>query len=183
VRRRSHHRRRLSIFYRSETACWWYQRAHDATEGDATMLHTRDDHERRAKVRAAVEQLRSLPEFAHCSDADFADLARTGTATAMPSQWAFLHESTPADAAYLVVNGTAKVFKHGIAIATVAVGDVVGEAGLLNETLRNATVSSVSALKALRIDKVNWAALMARRPELRQAFQQIAAARMAVAPA
>lgn len=147
------------------------------------MLKIRDDRERKAKVRAAIEHLRMLPEFADCTEADFADLARTGTATAMPSNWAFLLESTPADAAYLVVNGTAKVFKHGIAVATIAAGDVVGEVGLLNETLRNATVSSVSALKALRIDKVNWAALMARRPTLRQAFQDVATARMAAAPA
>lgn len=145
------------------------------------MLHTRADRERQAKVRVAIAHLRTLPEFADCTDEDFADLARTGTATAMPSNWAFLLESTPADAAYLVVNGTAKVFKRGVAVATVAVGDVVGEAGLLNETLRNATVSSVSALKALRIDKLSWAGLMARRPTLRQAFQDVAAARVAAA--
>jgi CRP-like cAMP-binding protein len=147
------------------------------------MKNFRDDQERKARIQQAIANLRALPEFADCTEDDFTDLARTGTATAMPSQWAFLLESTPADAAYLVVNGTAKVFKHGVAIATVAVGDVVGETGLLNHTLRNATVSSVSALKALRIDKVNWAALMARRPQLRQAFQDVAAARIAAIPA
>ena len=153
------------------------------THGGDDMRNFRDDRERQARVREAIEHLRKLPQFADCTDDDFADLARTGTTTAMPSQWAFLLESTPSDAAYLVVNGTAKVFKHGVAIATVAVGDVVGEAGLLNHALRNATVSSVSALKALRIDKMSWAALMARRPQLRQAFQDVAAARLAVSPA
>jgi CRP-like cAMP-binding protein len=146
------------------------------------MISFWHDTERDDRLREAIDHLRTLPEFADCTEDDFRELFRSGATTNIPSQWAFLQESTPADAAYLLLNGTAKVFRHGVAVATLAVGDVVGEAALVNNSLRTATVASVSTLKALRIDSSRWSALMRRRPNLRRAFEQLAAARLAVSP-
>src|SRR5581483_4743448 len=101
-----------------------------------------------------------------------------GKRTAIPAQWAFVQEQTPADAAYVILEGNARVFRHGTPVADLQPGDVVGEVGLLNGTLRNATVTSLEPLKALRLDQDRFAELIWQRPNIRDAFRVVAAERL-----
>jgi CRP/FNR family transcriptional regulator, cyclic AMP receptor protein len=163
---------------------------HDEIRRGATVttdLHNRTTSKRHAsgkhrntrKLSAVAEDLRAQPMFARCTRADVEALLRAGSPTVIPGQWAFLQESTPADAAYLLLDGTARVYRHGVPVAVLDAGDVVGETALLNGTLRNATVSSIAPLKALRIEHTRFNEVLRRRPNIREAFHEIAAARLA----
>ena len=113
------------------------------------------------------------PTFAGCTRDDIVALLCAGKRTAIPAQWAFVQEQTPADAAYVLLEGNARVFRNGVPIADLESGDIVGETGLLNGTLRNATVTSLEPLKALRIDQDRFAELLWRRPNVRDAFTSV----------
>jgi CRP/FNR family transcriptional regulator, cyclic AMP receptor protein len=114
--------------------------------------------------------LRALEVFAECTAADLADLARSSRRTSVPPNWPLIHQQTPADACYVILSGDAEVRVDGLAVATVTAGAVVGEAGLADRKLRNATVTSTTALELLNIPAEQFQSLMQRRPALRAAF-------------
>ena len=47
----------------------------------------------------------------------------------IPPAWAFLHEATPAHAAYLLLDGDASVYRGRHQVATVTAGEVFGLGG------------------------------------------------------
>src|SRR5581483_3156324 len=84
-----------------------------------------------AELRAtrAIERLSAHRAFAQCTQEDIVALLCAGKRTAIPAQWAFVQEQTPADAAYVILEGNARVFRHGTPVADLQPGDVVGEVG------------------------------------------------------
>jgi CRP/FNR family cyclic AMP-dependent transcriptional regulator len=128
---------------------------------------------------ALADRLSNHPTFAGCTHDDIVALLCAGRRTAIPAQWAFVQERTPADAAYVLLEGNARVFRNGVPIADIESGDIVGETALLTGTLRNATVASLEPLKALRIDRTRFDELLWRRPNVRDAFNHVSAARLA----
>ena len=78
-------------------------------------------------------------------------LATVGTAVNIPAGWSVIMESTPADSAYIVLDGSAEIRKGGATIATLGAGDVFGEIALVNHRLRSASVIAATPLRALRL--------------------------------
>jgi CRP/FNR family cyclic AMP-dependent transcriptional regulator len=78
-------------------------------------------------------------------------LATVGTAVNIPAGWSVIMESTPADSAYIVLDGSAEIRKSGETIATLGAGDVFGEIALVNHRLRSASVIAATPLRALRL--------------------------------
>src|SRR5581483_10351774 len=76
-----------------------------------------------------IERLSAHRAFAQCTQEDIVALLCAGKRTAIPAQWAFVQEQTPADAAYVILEGNARVFRHGTPVADLQPGDVVGEVG------------------------------------------------------
>jgi CRP/FNR family cyclic AMP-dependent transcriptional regulator len=136
-------------------------------------------YNKKSQFTELADRLLNHPTFADCTRDDMVALLCAGKPTAIPAQWAFVQENTPADAAYVLLEGRARVFRNGVPIADVETGDVVGETALLNGTLRNATVTSIAPLKALRIDRRRFEELLWRRPNVRDALNQVASARLA----
>lgn len=138
-----------------------------------------EKHSKKSHFATLADRLHEHPVFTECSRDDIIALLLAGKRTAIPAQWAFVQEQTPADAAYVLLEGNARVFRNGVPVADLRPGDIVGETGLLNGTLRNATVTSLEPLKALRIDQDRFAELMWRRPNVRDAFRHVSDARRA----
>jgi CRP/FNR family cyclic AMP-dependent transcriptional regulator len=123
-----------------------------------------------SEKRALVAQLSSFESFATCPRGDVEALVEAGRTVALPASWAFVREGTPADACYVLLVGTARVFHDQTVIAELGPGDVIGEMALLSGGQRNATVSSTSAVRALRIENDALAGMLVRRPALREAL-------------
>jgi CRP-like cAMP-binding protein len=124
----------------------------------------------RNDVHQLAQRLATLPAFATCSTRDLEDLARHVHHSSVPSRWPLIHEDTPADACYIILDGSASVAMSGRVIATLGAGDIVGEMALANGRLRNATVTSTTPLDLLNIDAGAFDALVTRRPKLREAL-------------
>jgi CRP-like cAMP-binding protein len=124
----------------------------------------------RHDAHTIARRLAALPAFAGCSSRDLHDLARHARHSSVPAGWPLIHQDTPADACYVILDGDATVSTGGAVVATLTAGAVVGEVGLAQGRLRNATVSSTTPLDLLHIDGSEFAALLARRPALREAM-------------
>jgi CRP/FNR family cyclic AMP-dependent transcriptional regulator len=124
-----------------------------------------------------VDQLRDHPVFACCDRRDLQDLAGAGGRFIAPSRWSFVHQGTPAHELYVITQGSAVVFRDRVPIAELGAGDVVGEMAFFCDGQRQATVSSLDRLRAVRIPYRELAAIQPRRPELIEAIRTVCAAR------
>ena len=125
-----------------------------------------------------VDELSGYDTFADCSRDDLEALVDAGGQFALPPQWSLLQEGVPADAAYVILEGTARVYRERDVVAELGPGDLVGEMALLSGGQRSATVSSVTRLHGLRIDYDKLTHLLAQRPRLIHALRSVAAARV-----
>lgn len=113
------------------------------------------------------EAIAASPLLAECTAVEIRELIRRGAETHVPAGWTLMHEETPSDACYLIVDGEAAVRVHGEVVATLRRGDVVGEVGVARSRLRNASVTATTPLHLLHIDAVTFHGLS---PRLRAAI-------------
>src|SRR3990170_7051406 len=95
---------------------------------------------------------------------------------AVPFGAPIIREGEPADALYVLVSGRARVVKRAdngeeLSLGALKPGDSFGEMGLLEETIRSATVRASSEVEVLRLDRSVFRALVQRHPEIRQHFE------------
>jgi ATP-binding cassette subfamily B protein len=130
----------------------------------------------------ADELLAALPAFGLVSGEVRALVADSFDLLEVPFGTPIVREGDEADAFYVLAEGTARVVKQTPDGAEVALnvlhrGDVFGEAGLLEETTRNATVRASSAVQVLCLHRTVFAALARSHPEIRRAFEGLARSR------
>lgn len=124
----------------------------------------------RTDAKEIIAALAAQPVFKDCSKDDLQDLALHANRTSIPANWPLIHQETPADACYVILDGDADVLVNGTKVASITAGAVVGEAGLTGHKLRNAQVTSTTRLDLLHIDASEFTALTQRRPALKSAF-------------
>src|SRR5579862_7567565 len=117
----------------------------------------------RSDSRAIVAALQAQPAFAACERRDLQDLAEHAEHSSVPAHWPLIHQQTPADACYIILDGEAAVTVGDVQVATISAGAVVGETGIAGHRLRNASVTSTTALDLLHIDAAEFTELIARR--------------------
>ena len=125
----------------------------------------------KSELKELVGKLGALPRFADCSKADLELLAKSSALSAVPAHWPLLNEQTPADACYIILDGDVEVRVEGTPVAQLAAGSVVGEVGLLQSKLRNATVVSTSRVSMLHLVPEVFNTLVSSSPALRAALQ------------
>ena len=128
---------------------------------------------RHSEKQSMVDELSGYDTFASCSRDDLEALVDASGHFALPPQWSLLHEGIPADAAYVILEGKARVFRERDVVAELGPGDLVGEMALLVGGERSATVSSVTRISGLRIDYEKLAHLLTHRPRLTDAIQSV----------
>ncbi len=94
------------------------------------------------KQRALADELAELPSLRSCGKDDIRALAEAGSVVTLPDGWAFVQEGTPADAAYVLLDGEAKVLAGREEIATLSPGAILGEMAYIEGGQRKATVAS-----------------------------------------
>ena len=129
--------------------------------------------------RDLISALRGYETFAGCDKADIEALVEAGGAFALPAGWPLVQEGIPADAVYVLTEGEARVFHQREEIATIGIGDLVGEMALLKGGQRKATVTSASRVAGLRVEYDKLKPVLAKRPKLAAAFDAVYAAHIA----
>ena len=110
--------------------------------------------------------------------ADAERVLAAGRALTLPQGWSPIAESTPADKAYLITAGEVSVRKGGVEIATLGPGAVVGEAAIVNRTLRSATVVALTPLEVVHFTSETLEELADRVPAFGGALRAAAAGRV-----
>ena len=101
-----------------------------------------------------------------------------GTTLTLPQGWSPITESTPADKAYLILEGEVSVRRHGEEVARLGAGNVVGESAIVNHTLRSASVVSLTPLKVVHFTSEQLERLADDVPAFGEALRSAAAERI-----
>lgn len=109
--------------------------------------------------------------------ADARRVLAAGRALTLPQGWSPIAESTPADKAYLITEGQVSVRKGGAEVAVLGPGAVVGEAAIVNRTLRSATVVALTPLRVVHFTREQVEELADQVPAFGAALRAAAAGR------
>ncbi len=128
-------------------------------------------HKQAKETKALADELAALDVFSTLDRRAVDALAGTGRVVHLPTQWALVTESQPADSCYVMLLGEAEVRQHGGVIAKLGPGALVGEAALVQRRTRNATVITTSEVRALRLGFDELTTLFAQHPSVEQVFR------------
>jgi CRP/FNR family transcriptional regulator, cyclic AMP receptor protein len=120
----------------------------------------------------SAAQLRELGTFGDASDTELDEIARAGRVVTVPQHWSLIWERTPADKAYVVLEGELDVRRQGEVVARLGAGDVVGEVAIVQNRLRTATVVAATRLEVLHFTKEAVEGLYAAVPSFRAALDR-----------
>jgi len=105
-------------------------------------------------------------------------LASVGRPINIPQGWAVMVENTPADKAYIILEGAIDIRRNGSSVATLAAGEVIGEMAIVNGRLRNATVVAVTPVKALHLTDGDVETLLLEDPDFARKLSAVSTARL-----
>jgi len=117
------------------------------------------------------EKLAKLNRLEALSDADLEKVVRSGRHVTLPANWSLIWERTPADKAYLIVDGEVSVRKGGDEVARLGPGDVIGEMAIVNHKLRSASVVSLTPLEVVHFTKESLEQLLDEVPAFGEALR------------
>lgn len=123
--------------------------------------------------RELADQLGRLPSLSACAKADLTALADAGDVVTLPDGWAFVHEGTPADAAYVLLEGEANVLMGRSIIASLAPGAIIGEMAYLDGGQRHATVATHGRVTAMRLNYDKLGPLLQKSPTLKNVLRAV----------
>ena len=115
--------------------------------------------------------------FSMFSPEEIAKISASGTRVNLPAGWAPISEKTSADKAYVILNGTVSVRHHGEEVAQLGPGDIMGEAAIMNHSLRTASLVSLTPLELIHFTAEQLNALNVEMPEFHEALEKVAADR------
>jgi CRP/FNR family cyclic AMP-dependent transcriptional regulator len=124
------------------------------------------------------EQLQRLNRLEALSDADLATVIAAGRHLHLPADWALFSEQTPADKAYLIVDGEVSVRRGGAEVAQLGPGDVIGEVAIVEHKLRTASVVSLTPLEVIHFTRESVEQLIEQVPAFGDAIRATAAERL-----
>ena len=124
------------------------------------------------------EKLEKLNRLEDLSNEDLKKVIAKGRHVHLPANWSLIWEKTPADKAYLIVEGEVSVRKGKEEIATLGPGDVIGEMAIVGHKLRSASVVSTTELEVIHFTKEALEELLDEVPAFGGALRDTTADRL-----
>jgi CRP/FNR family cyclic AMP-dependent transcriptional regulator len=124
-------------------------------------------------------KLASLNRLEGLSDPELIAVVTAGRHLTLPADWGLISEKTPADKAYLIVDGEVSVRKAGQEIARLGPGEVIGEIGIVDHRLRTASVVSLTPLEVIHFTRESLEQLLVEVPAFGEAMRGTTADRLA----
>ncbi|MEO5653801.1 MAG: cyclic nucleotide-binding domain-containing protein [Marmoricola sp.] len=118
-----------------------------------------------------TDKLEKLNRLESLTNEDLKTVLAKGRQVHLPANWSLIWEKTPADKAYLIVEGTVSVRKNGNEIAQLGPGDVIGEMAVVGHKLRSASVVSTSPLEVIHFTSESLSELLDEVPAFGQALR------------
>jgi len=120
--------------------------------------------------------------FSMFTPAQIAKISGSGTVVNLPEGWSPIWESTPPDKAYIILEGAVSVRRDGEEIAQAGPGDIIGEAAILNQKLRNASIVALTPLELIHLTPEALRRLEVEMPAFHAALEKVAADRFGGRP-
>jgi CRP/FNR family transcriptional regulator, cyclic AMP receptor protein len=111
-------------------------------------------------------QLKRIPLFAGASDEELKQVAAFAQSKEVPEGEVVVSEGGFSRELLAIEEGSAEVTRDGEHIADLGQGDVFGEAGMLDDELRSATVTATSRLKLISLGHFEVQRLKKDAPEV-----------------
>ena len=115
--------------------------------------------------------------FSMFTPEEIARISASGTRVTLPEGWAPISEKTSADKAYVILDGMVSVRAHGDEVAQLGAGDIIGEAAIVNHSLRTATVVALTPLELIHFTREQLDQLNVEMPSFHEALERTAAER------
>lgn len=100
------------------------------------------------------ENLKAVPVFSELTDEELRRIATFANEDSVHQGDTLLREGDYSNEMIAIESGTADVMRDGSTVASVGPGDVVGELGVLEKEMRNASVVATSSMRLIRL--TNW---------------------------
>ena len=117
------------------------------------------------------EELGRLNRLEALSDSDLKRVIDKGRHVRLPADWALIQEKTPADKAYLIVDGEVSVRKGNQEVTRLGPGDVIGEMAIVGHKLRSASVVSLTPVEVIHFTKESLTELIDEVPAFAKALR------------
>ena len=124
------------------------------------------------------EKLEQLHRLEDLTNDELKAVIDKGRHVRLPANWSLIWEKTPADKAYLIVDGEVSVRKGGQEIARLGPGDVIGEMAIVNHKLRSASVVSLTPLEVIHFTRESLQDLLDEVPAFADALRGTASDRL-----
>lgn len=120
-----------------------------------------------------TSQLKRIPLFADASDEELKQVAAFAEAREVDEGTEVIGEGEFSRELMAIEDGTAEVTRDGESVAKLGPGDIFGEAGMLDDEMRSATVTATSALKLITMGHFEVKRLKKDAPEVYAKIEQL----------
>ncbi|WP_426243181.1 Crp/Fnr family transcriptional regulator [Nocardioides sp. LHG3406-4] len=112
------------------------------------------------------------------TDREVARIKAAGRAVTVPAGWSPISERTGADKAYILLSGEASVRRGGREIAVLGPGEIMGEAAIINHSLRTASIVALTPLQLIHFTSETVQELAEEIPAFGARLREAADARL-----
>jgi CRP/FNR family transcriptional regulator, cyclic AMP receptor protein len=117
-----------------------------------------------ARKDAFVEHLAEVPLFSACSNKELQAVAKRAEDVRVDAGKVLVSEGSAGAEFFVILEGQAKVTRHGQEVATVGPGQFFGDLALLDRAPRNATVTAVTPMELVVLGQREFAGLIDEVP-------------------
>jgi CRP/FNR family cyclic AMP-dependent transcriptional regulator len=118
-------------------------------------------------------QLKRIPLFSEASDDELKRVAIFAESKEIPEGDTVIEEGGFSNELLAIEDGKAEVTRDGEKIATLGKGDIFGEAGMLDDSMRTATVTAKTRLKVISMRHFEVKRLRKDAPDVYAKIEQL----------
>ena len=124
-------------------------------------------------------QLKQIPLFSDASDEELKQVAAFAQPKVVPEGEVVLEEGGFSRELLAIEEGTAEVTRDGQKLADLGPGDIFGEAGMLDDSMRSATVTATSRLRLISLGHFEVKRLKKNAPGVYRSIERLVEERSA----